>query len=62
MNDNPSNSKDSELLPVESVSSLYAVKFCNKLSERERRRPYYRNEAIAPRQRNTTDPASHGCA
>ena len=44
MNDNPSHFKDSELLPVESVSWLDAVKFCNKLSERERRTPYYKIE------------------
>ena len=44
MNDNPSKFKDSELLPVEQVSWLDAVKFCNKLSERERRKPYYKIE------------------
>ncbi len=44
MNDNPSKFKDSELLPVENVSWLDAVKFCNKLSERERRKPYYKIE------------------
>ena len=38
---NPSQFRDSELLPVERVSWLDAVKFCNKLSERERRKPYY---------------------
>jgi len=41
-NDNPSMFKDSEILPVETVSWLNAVGFCNKLSERERRRPYYK--------------------
>ena len=44
MNDNPSHFKESELLPVEMVSWLDAVKFCNKLSKRERRRPYYKIE------------------
>jgi formylglycine-generating enzyme required for sulfatase activity len=44
MNDNPSLFKDSELLPVESVSWLDAVRFCNKLSGRERRRSYYKIE------------------
>jgi formylglycine-generating enzyme required for sulfatase activity len=33
--------RDSELLPVEKVSWLDAVTFCNKLSEREGRLPYY---------------------
>ena len=44
MNDNPSNFKDSELLPVEQVSWLDAVKFCNTLSEREQRQRYYKIE------------------
>ena len=44
MNDNPSHFRDSVLPPVESVSWLDAVKFCNKLSEREGRGPYYRIE------------------
>ncbi|MFO0958306.1 MAG: formylglycine-generating enzyme family protein [Isosphaeraceae bacterium] len=44
MGENPSEFKDSELLPVERVSWLDAVKFCNKLSEREKRRPCYRIE------------------
>jgi len=42
MGDNPSHSKGSADLPVESVSWLDAVKFCNKLSEREKRTPFYR--------------------
>jgi formylglycine-generating enzyme required for sulfatase activity len=44
MNDNPSHFKDSELLPVEDVSWFDTVTFCNKLSERERRTPYYKIE------------------
>ncbi len=44
MKDNPSKFKDSELLPVEQVSWLDAVRFCNKLSERERRKPHYEIE------------------
>ncbi len=47
MGDNPSKFKDSELLPVEKVSWLDAVTFCNKLSERERRKPYYKIEGEA---------------
>ena len=47
MGENPSSFKDSELLPVEQVSWLDAVKFCNKLSERERRKPYYKIEEEA---------------
>ncbi|MFI5460965.1 MAG: SUMF1/EgtB/PvdO family nonheme iron enzyme [Isosphaerales bacterium] len=42
MGDNPSHFKGSDDLPVESVSWLEAVKFCNKLSEREKRTPFYR--------------------
>ena len=42
MGDNPSHFKGSDDLPVESVSWLDAVKFCNKLSEREKRTPFYR--------------------
>ncbi len=34
--------KGSDDLPVESVSWLNAVAFCNKLSEREKRSPFYR--------------------
>jgi formylglycine-generating enzyme required for sulfatase activity len=41
MGDNPSTFKGSDDLPVENVSWLDAVKFCNKLSERENRTPFY---------------------
>jgi formylglycine-generating enzyme required for sulfatase activity len=44
MGANPSDFNHSELLPVEGVSWLDAVTFCNKLSEREGRRPYYNIE------------------
>jgi formylglycine-generating enzyme required for sulfatase activity len=40
--ENPSIFKGSDDLPVENVSWLDAVKFCNKLSERERRMPCFR--------------------
>ena len=39
---NPSQFKGSGDLPVERVSWLNAVTFCNKLSERERRTAFYR--------------------
>ena len=42
--ENPSYFKGSDDLPVENVSWLDAVQFCNKLSERESLRPYYRKE------------------
>jgi formylglycine-generating enzyme required for sulfatase activity len=47
MGENPSNFKGSDDLPVETVSWLDAVKFCNKLSEREGRKPCYRIEGVA---------------
>jgi len=43
MGGNPSEFKGSYDLPVDSVSWLNAVNFCNKLSEREKRTPYYRD-------------------
>jgi formylglycine-generating enzyme required for sulfatase activity len=39
---NPSNFKGSDDLPAERVTWLDAVEFCNKLSEREKRTPFYR--------------------
>ena len=39
---NPSQFKGSDNLPVESVSWLDAVEFCNRLNEREKRTPFYR--------------------
>jgi formylglycine-generating enzyme required for sulfatase activity len=42
MGSNPSNSKGSDDLPVESVSWLDAVNFCNKMSEKDKRTPFYR--------------------
>jgi formylglycine-generating enzyme required for sulfatase activity len=41
MGSNPGHFKGPEELPVESVSWFDAIKFCNKLSKRERRKPYY---------------------
>ncbi len=40
--DNPSHFKGSDHLPVEQVSWLEAVEFCNVLSKREKRAPFYR--------------------
>jgi formylglycine-generating enzyme required for sulfatase activity len=42
MGENPSFFKGSDDLPVEKVPWLDAVGFCNKLSERENRKPFYR--------------------
>jgi formylglycine-generating enzyme required for sulfatase activity len=44
MGNNPSVFKGSDQLPVENVTWLDAVGFCNKLSERENREPFYRIE------------------
>ncbi len=41
MGNNPSHFEGSDDLPVESVSWPNTVRFCNKLSEREGRKPYY---------------------
>jgi formylglycine-generating enzyme required for sulfatase activity len=41
MGRNPSKFNGSDDLPIESLSWLDAVEFCNKLSERERRTPFY---------------------
>jgi len=42
MNENPSYFKGSDDLPVESVSWWDALVFCNKLSEKEKKTPFYR--------------------
>jgi formylglycine-generating enzyme required for sulfatase activity len=47
MGQNPSHFKGSDDLPVERVSWLDAVRFCNKLSEREGRKSCYRIEGYA---------------
>jgi len=44
MHNNPGKLEGSDDLPVESVSWLDAIKFCNELSEREKRTPFYRND------------------
>src|SRR5208337_3856143 len=42
MGRNPSHFKGSDDLPVENVSWLDAVNFCNKMSEKDKRTPFYR--------------------
>ena len=42
MGSTPSHFKGSDDLPVESVSWLDAVSFCNKMSEKDKRTPFYR--------------------
>jgi formylglycine-generating enzyme required for sulfatase activity len=42
MGTNPSHFKGSDDLPVECVSWLDAVSFCNKMSEKDKRTPFYR--------------------
>jgi formylglycine-generating enzyme required for sulfatase activity len=42
MGSNPSHFKGSDDLPVENVSWLDAVNFCNKMSEKDKRTPFYR--------------------
>ena len=42
MGSNPSRFKGSDDLPVENVSWLDAVNFCNKMSEKDKRTPFYR--------------------
>ncbi|MBV8129251.1 MAG: formylglycine-generating enzyme family protein [Planctomycetaceae bacterium] len=42
MGSNPSHFKGSDDLPVENVSWLDAVSFCNKMSEKDKRTPFYR--------------------
>ncbi len=42
MGSNPSRFRGSDDLPVENVSWLDAVSFCNKMSEEDKRMPFYR--------------------
>jgi len=44
MGSNPSHFKGSDDLPVENVSWLDAVNFCNKMSEKDKRTPFYRTK------------------
>ena len=46
MGDNPSQFKGSGDLPVDQVSWLDAVTFCNKLSEMENQTPFYRIDGV----------------
>ena len=45
--ENPSHFKGSDDLPVESVSWIAAIAFCNKLSEREGLKPYHQLGAVS---------------
>ena len=42
MGSNPSHFKGSDDLPVETVSWLDALNFCNTMSEKDKRTPFYR--------------------
>jgi formylglycine-generating enzyme required for sulfatase activity len=56
---NPSGSKESDDLPVETVTWFDAVEFCNALSAKERLKPYYRIDGIGDN-RTVTIPAPNG--
>ena len=71
MGSNPSHFKGSDDLPVENVSWLDAVNFCNKMSEKDKRTPFYRingtdvadvggNGYRLPRRRSGNMPAGRG--
>ena len=62
MSENPSWFKEWDDLPVETILWLDAIKFCNKLSERESRNPYYRIEGDPGYQccRRRWLPSAHG--
>ncbi len=68
MGSNPSHFRGSDDLPVETVSWLDVVNFCNKLSEKDRRTPFYHlhesprgwNGYRLPRRRSGNTPAGRG--